>query len=192
MNRTFCYLLAVAVSFGGYVHGQAHTSATPSTQSVSLISRTNTEPDDWSQWRGPNRDGILKNANWPDSLDGLKKQWSIPLEPSYSGPLVVGDLVFTTQTENKKHEVVVAVNRMTGKKVWEQKWLGSMSVPFFAKANGDWIRATPAFDDGRLYVAGMRDVLVCLDASDGKVIWKVDFPAEMKSQVHRLEWFVPH
>ncbi len=50
-----------------------------------------------------------------------------------------------------------------------------MSVPFFAKANGDWIRATPAYSDGRLYVAGMRDVLVCLNAPDGAVVWRVDF-----------------
>ena len=35
-----------------------------------------------------------------------------------------------------------------------------MTVPFFAKANGDWIRSTPAYDDGRLYVAGMKDVFI--------------------------------
>ncbi|MEZ6067549.1 MAG: PQQ-binding-like beta-propeller repeat protein [Planctomycetaceae bacterium] len=58
-----------------------------------------------------------------------------------------------------------------------------MSVPFFAKANGDWIRATPIWDDGRLYVAGMLDTLHCLDAANGSVLWKVDFVAEMKTAI---------
>jgi outer membrane protein assembly factor BamB len=52
-------------------------------------------------------------------------------------------------------------------------------VPFFAKANGDWIRATPAFDGQSLYVAGMRDLLVCLDAATGETRWRFDFPAEL-------------
>lgn len=147
-------------------------------------SQSSSETDvEWNQWRGPNRDGILKDARWPESLDGLKKIWSVSLEPSYSGPIVVGDRVFTTQTVDKKKEVVVALDRKTGKVIWKQEWMGAMSVPFFAKANGDWIRATPAYSDGRLYVAGIRDVLVCLDAEDGKVIWKVDFPAKMNSQL---------
>lgn len=56
-----------------------------------------------------------------------------------------------------------------------------MSVPFFAKANGSWIRSTPALHDGRLYIGGMRDVVVCLDAEDGSILWKRDFPKETGS-----------
>lgn len=54
-----------------------------------------------------------------------------------------------------------------------------MKVPFFAKSNGSWIRSTPALDGGRLYVAGMRDVLVCIDAETGKEIWRKDFVKEL-------------
>ncbi|MEL7498899.1 MAG: PQQ-binding-like beta-propeller repeat protein [Planctomycetota bacterium] len=139
---------------------------------------------DWNQWRGPNRDGKT-DVTLPSSLDEktLTKKWSVPMQPSYSGPIVVGDRVFTTQTVDRKFEEVIAVDRETGEKLWSQQWPGSLSVPMFAKANGDWIRATPAYDDGRLYVAGMRDVLVCLGAEKGEVIWKIDFPAETKSSV---------
>ena len=140
---------------------------------------------DWSQWRGPQRDGKLSGLTLPDSLDEqkLKKVWSIPLEPSYSGPLVVGDQVFTTQTIDKKFEAVTAHDRNTGETLWQQQWEGTMTVPFFAKANGDWIRATPAYDEGRLYVAGMKDKLVCLDASNGEVVWDIDFPKTTNSKV---------
>ncbi len=138
---------------------------------------------DWPQWRGPSRDGLLPSTSWPSSLSGenLTQSWSIPLEPSYSGPIVVGDRVFTTQTSNEEWEVVTAHDRKTGKQLWEARWEGAMKVPFFAKANGSWIRSTPAYSDGRLYVAGMRDVLVCLDTDKGEILWKRNFIAELET-----------
>jgi outer membrane protein assembly factor BamB len=54
-----------------------------------------------------------------------------------------------------------------------------MSVPFFAASNGSWIRATPACDGQRLYVAGMRDVLACLDTESGRELWRVDFVQQL-------------
>jgi len=141
--------------------------------------------DLWPQWRGPSRDGRLPEAVWPGNLDEkhLRQQWRIELGPSYSGPIVTEDRVFTTETYNSRMETVRAVDRKTGKELWKSEWEGAMKVPFFAKANGDWIRSTPAWDGESLYVAGMRDVLVCLDAANGKVRWKHDFPAELKTEL---------
>jgi len=133
--------------------------------------------DSWPQWRGPNRDGSLTGTKLPDSIaeNRLKQIWRVELGPSYSGPIVSSDRVFVTETRDNKTEVVRALDRKTGTELWKQEWPGALAVPFFAKANGDWIRATPAFDGERLYVAGMRDVLVCLDASSGKELWRLDF-----------------
>ncbi len=141
--------------------------------------------DDWTQWRGPNRDGLVTAAAWPAVLDetALKKSWRGEFGPSYSGPVVAGDKVFITESKNDTEEHVYALDRQTGKQLWHAQWEGYVKVPFFAKKNGDWIRATPAFDDGRLYVAGMRDHLVCLDAATGEVIWEKDFVKELKTPV---------
>ena len=146
-------------------------------------SQSSRAADDWTQWRGEKRDGKVAKTTWPATLDNVTKKWSVPLGPSYSGPIVVGDRVFTTATEEKKFEVVKCLNRGTGEEVWSASWEGAMKVPFFAARNGSWIRATPAYSDGRLYVAGMRDVLVCLNAADGQIIWKKDFVEELKSSV---------
>ena len=89
--------------------------------------------------------------------------------------MVVGDRVFTTETVSKKLERVRALDRSTGKVLWEKTWDGAMSVPFFAKRNGDWIRATPACDGDTLFVAGIRDLLVALDVKTGEERWRVDF-----------------
>jgi outer membrane protein assembly factor BamB len=90
-------------------------------------------------------------------------------------------MVFVTGTKDKKTEVVTALDRSTGKEVWRVEWPGAMSVPFFASANGDWIRSTPAYDGTSLFVAGMRDVLVSLNAKTGAEQWRVDFVKDFKT-----------
>ena len=136
------------------------------------------ELGEWPQWRGPNRDCFVSgDAQWPDQLaDGvLTPMYEVPLGPSYSGPIVSVDHVFVTETLDDSNEVVRALDRVSGVETWRVEWPGSIRVPFFAAANGSWIRSTPAFDGTRLFVAGMEDVLVCLDAASGNELWKVDF-----------------
>ena len=139
--------------------------------------------DDWNQWRGPNRTGVVKGLQLPQKLsaDTLQTVWTTDHGPSYSGPIVADGMVFTTETRDRKHEVVTAYKMDTGKSLWQTRWEGAMAVPFFAKANGDWIRSTPAYADGRLFVAGMRDLLVCLDARTGEIQWKKDFVKEFNT-----------
>lgn len=150
-----------------------------------LFSALRVPAADWPQWRGPQRDGHFNGPAWPDKLDTnhLRLAWRVDLAPSYSGPVVSGSRVFTTETKDKRLEVVTAFDRQSGQELWRVEWPGALSVPFFAKSNGDWIRATPALDGDRLYVAGMRDVLVCLDARDGKEIWRKDFVKELDAPV---------
>jgi outer membrane protein assembly factor BamB len=144
-------------------------------------SELRSDPSGWPQWRGPSRDGQVSGPAWPDRLgtNHLQCTWRVELGPSYSGPIVGTDRVFTTETKDKRVEVVTAFDRKTGTQLWRTQWDGALSVPFFAKSNGDWIRSTPALDGDRLYVAGMRDVLVCLDSRDGKEIWRKDFVKEL-------------
>jgi outer membrane protein assembly factor BamB len=140
---------------------------------------------DWPQWRGPQRDGQFTGPAWPDKLDTnhLRQVWRVELGPSYSGPIVSGERVFTTETKDKKLEIVTAFDRKSGKELWRAEWASAVSVPFFAKSNGDWIRATPACDGESLFVAGMRDVLVCLDAQTGKERWRFDFVKKLEAPV---------
>ena len=144
---------------------------------VSTFGLVSISAADWPQWRGPSRDGHIADETWPDKLsdDHLQPLWRMELGPSYSGPIVVGDRVFVTETANKKTETVYAIDTKTGEELWQRSWPGAMKVPFFARSNGSWIRSTPAYDEGRLYVGGIRDVLVCLDAETGTEIWKLDF-----------------
>ncbi|MCF7957032.1 MAG: PQQ-like beta-propeller repeat protein [Phycisphaerae bacterium] len=134
-------------------------------------------PDTWPQWRGPQRSGIVHGNPWPNQLNNMRLQrmWRQEINEGYSGPIVSSDRVYTVETRNKKQEIVRAFNRFTGEQIWKTAWDGAMKTPFFSASNGSWVRATPAFDGTYLYVAGMRDFLVCLRASDGTIKWQVDF-----------------
>lgn len=130
---------------------------------------------DWTSWRGASRDGLVPSVNWPSNFAGLKKAWTIDLSDSYSGPIVAGDRVYTTETIQKRDESLVALDRQSGTEIWRRQWKGAMTVPFFAARNGSWIRSTPAIAGDRIIVGGMKDVVACFEASTGKELWRVDY-----------------
>lgn len=144
---------------------------------ILAIALVNVAVADWPQWRGPNRDGQIEGQPWPTSLDEkvLQKTWSLSMGPSYSGPIVVDNKVFVTETVDQTYESVRALDRYTGDQLWKVDWPGALKVPFFARENGSWIRSTPACDGEFLFVLGIRDVLVCLDVETGNEVWRFDF-----------------
>ena len=135
---------------------------------------------DWNQWRGSLRDGSQTGDSWPTSIGeaSLVPKWSSEkLGASYSGPITDGKLIFTTESAKGK-ESVLAYGLEDGKLKWKQNWAGEMKVPFFAARNGSWIRSTPAVANDRVFVGGMRDHLLCLDANSGQIQWEIDFPKQ--------------
>ncbi len=167
--RAFCRLAAVPLVVAA--------------SQVAVAPRAAVAEAPWHQWRGPNRDGFVAAASWPDGLEQgrVERAWRMDLGPSYSGPVVAGELVIVTETKDAKTEHVRAIDRASGAERWRAEWPGSMSVPFFAASNGSWIRSTPCVDGGRVFVAGMRDVLVCLDAATGAELWRVNFMEALES-----------
>ena len=142
----------------------------------------------WPQWRGPGRDGSVMDSPWPDSLDAvhLLQRWRIELAPSYSGPVVSKDKVFVTYTRNEQYEGVRALDRVSGEQLWQAEWEDTMQVAELGTSMGSWIRATPTLDGDSLYVAGMPDLLVCLDPDTGDVRWRVDFRARYGTPLPEL------
>ncbi|MEZ6108113.1 MAG: PQQ-binding-like beta-propeller repeat protein [Pirellulaceae bacterium] len=183
LSRTLGLLGTVATASAGLVtSSRAQENATAQASVVAQASAGDAEASgEWTQWRGPRRDGTVVDERWGESLDesNLVRKWRVDLGPSYSGPIVTATQVFVTETVDEQDERVTALDRATGERLWSVAWPGAMQVPFFAKANGDWIRSTPAYADGLLYVAGMRDVLVCLDGETGQEVWRFDFPQQL-------------
>lgn len=127
---------------------------------------------DWPQWRGPNRDGISKEAGllkeWPK--DGPKLAWqATDVGVGYGAVSVVGDRIYLTANRGKDNEYVAALNVSDGKQVWATK-LGNVAPnqgPQYPAA-----RSTPTVDGDRVYALGSDGDLVCVAAADGKEQWR--------------------
>jgi outer membrane protein assembly factor BamB len=115
-------------------------------------------------------------------LQGLILEWRLELGKGYPGPLVAADRVFVMETVDRETVAVRALHRESGKELWKQSWGATGSVPFFARANGDWVRSTPAYDGELLFAGDMREVLVALDGADGTERWRVDLPARFGTE----------
>ena len=127
---------------------------------------------DWPQWRGPNRDGVVKGVKVPEKWPrALKEEWKVPVGEGVSSPVLVGDNVFVF-TREKDNELVLCLDVATGREKWRSEpypapynwWPGEGN---FSKGP----RSTPTVTGGRVYTAGVSGVISCLDARTGKVIW---------------------
>src|SRR5688500_5325263 len=77
---------------------------------------------EWSQWRGPSRDGLVPASvvpkTWPAAV---KQSWRIDIGEGYSSPVVAGGRVFV-HSRRDPEEIVTAVDLATGKTLWQQKY----------------------------------------------------------------------
>lgn len=137
--------------------------------------------DDWPQWRGPERTGISEEKGllqqWP--ADGPALRWkATDIGTGYSSPAVVGGRVYV-QTTREKKEYTLALDEKTGKEVWSVE-IGEVGVNRGPQYPGT--RSTPTIVGDRIYCLASAGELVCLQAADGKSVWKAhlqkDFAGE--------------
>lgn len=130
--------------------------------------------ENWPQWRGPSRTGIVPAsaapAAWPAQL---RKGWTVTVGEGYSSPVSGGGLVFV-HARRDPDEVVTAIDLATGKVAWEQKYTAPMAKNPYAKQMAKGPYSTPLFSDGRLYTLGTTAILSAWNASTGALVWRKD------------------
>ena len=127
---------------------------------------------DWPQWRGAQRDGVLKKADI--NLDWTAKKpplaWTFNQAGSgYSAPTIAGTTLYVLGGADGK-DFAIAIDVQTGKQKWKQD-LGDLFVE--ARGNGGYGSIT--VDGDKLYFIRSGGQIHCLSATDGKMIWQKDF-----------------
>jgi len=135
--------------------------------------------DDWPQWRGPNRTGVLAAdaapSAWPAAL---AKGWSVPVGEGYSSPVAADGRVFL-HARRDPDEVVTAVDLASGKVLWQEKYAAPVEKNPYAKQMAKGPYSTPLVSDGRLYTLGTTGILSAWNAADGRVLWRRDFTSRI-------------
>ena len=128
---------------------------------------------DWTQWRGPNRDGVAAAfdvpAAWPDAL---RKQWTVEVGSGYATPLLVGDhlYLFVRQGDD---EVMLALDPATGEETWRSGYPAPFEMNPATNPHGPGPKSTPAYADGRLFTLGMSGIVSAFDSDGGELLWQV-------------------
>jgi len=135
--------------------------------------------EEWPQWRGPNRTGIVAAtaapSEWPAEL---KKGWSAAVGEGYSSPVTADGRVFVHSRQDPE-EVVSAIDLVSGKVIWEKKYPAPVEKNPYAKQMAKGPYSTPLVTEGRLYTLGTTGVLSAWNASDGSLVWREDFSASI-------------
>ncbi len=145
-----------------------------------IITGMNSEAQDWPQWRGSNRDGVLKktelNLNWSNDKPPLS--WVFrQAGAGYSSPAIVGTILYC-QGAADGSDFAFALDTKTGHLKWKQI-LGKQYV----MDRGDGPRGTITVDGDKLYLIRGEGQLHCLSATDGKMLWQKDFKTDLDGNI---------
>ena len=139
-----------------------------------LLAAVSARAADWSEWRGPARDGVSAEkglpAQWSPSGEGLL--WKAPYG-GRSTPVVMANRVYLwngAEQGERLQERLMCLDADTGKVLWERRFNVYLSdIPAhrvgWASPVGD-----PATDS--VYAFGGGGHLVGLSGKDGKVLWE--------------------
>jgi len=130
------------------------------------------EAPDWTQFRGPNRDGKCSETGllkqWPEG--GPKLLWKLKgLGSGYSTVSIVDGKILTTgdlERGDDESQYIMAFDLNTRKRLWETR---------IGPPHGDGSRCTPTVDGELTYAIGTSGDLVCVETETGKVVWKKNF-----------------
>jgi outer membrane protein assembly factor BamB len=156
----------------------------------------------WTQWRGPNRDGVSAEkgiaADWDQSPP--KVLWKHPVGDGYSSFAVAHGRLYTLDAKDKgKTERVLCLKADTGNEIWSFSYPSGAAIPPSddpkdkGRPQGEsedsrvlhiGPKASPTFYDGLLYTLGAGGDFLCFkeETADGKpqIVWKHDIAKEFE------------
>jgi len=144
---------------------------------------------DWTQWRGPNRDGAVASfvepKPWPAMLN---RKWKVDVGLGYASPLVVGNRIYMFARQGQD-EVMLALDADSGKLLWRTGYPAPFKMNPAAAPHNEGPKSTPAFANGKLYAIGMTGIVTAFNAADGKQLWQK--PASKVATLYTTHSFSP-
>jgi outer membrane protein assembly factor BamB len=130
---------------------------------------------EWTQWRGPARDGSVSAKNTPAAWpEALQRSWRVEIGEGYSSPVVAGGRAFVHGRRDPE-EIVVSVNLADGRIVWQQKYQAEFKKNQYAVQMAKGPNSTPILIGDRLITLGVTGILNAWDTATGKLLWTRDF-----------------
>jgi outer membrane protein assembly factor BamB len=153
------------------------------------------DPKNWAQWRGPDMTGVSRSAKPPIEWSETKNiKWKVEVPGrGSSSPVVWNDRVFLLTaipvgvSGEAQHQPrgglpkrgvhqykVLAIDRQTGKTVWEQVAREEEPHEASHQDNGTWASSSAITDGTHIFAYFESRGLYAYDMT-GKLIWRTDF-----------------
>ncbi len=143
------------------------------------------EDSDWSQWRGPARDGqaapqkLLKS--WPEG--GPKLKWSYKQAGlGYSTPTVSNGRLYTIGQRGDDC-LAICINASTGEEIWSQRIDRGTKKGDYLTEWGGGPRSSPTIDGELAYFLSDLGEFACLKTSDGSKVWSINLVSDLGGKV---------
>jgi outer membrane protein assembly factor BamB len=166
---------------------------------VLLLASLSAAPDPmaerfWPQWRGPYANGVSKHADPPLEWSETKNiRWKVEIPGRGSAsPVVWGDRIFLlsavplsltgaaahspqggVQPRNRHRFIVLAIDRKTGKTLWQRVARENRPHEASHQDNGTYASSS-AITDGRRVFAWFESQGMYVYDMDGKLLWSKD------------------
>lgn len=128
---------------------------------------------DFSQWRGPERDGKYPETGlmkqWPEG--GPEMLWSFEGLGAGHGSVSIADERLFVLGMPDTMGVIFAFD-LQGELLWQKEY----GLEWYI--NYDGTRSTPTIRDGLLYFVSGQGLAYCMDTETGEEIWNVDMQEE--------------
>jgi outer membrane protein assembly factor BamB len=143
-----------------------------------LVSFNTAHADDWPQFLGPHRDGVIAETGfaktWP--REGPPRAWQKDIGEGYAGPVVVGKRVVLFHRVGDR-ETVETLDADTGKPGWSFSYPTDYADQL---GKGDGPRSTPCVSGSRVVTLGAGGWLHCVDLEKGTKLWARSLMTEYK------------
>lgn len=133
---------------------------------------------DWPHFRGPDYNGISKEAGWSAQwpANGPKKLWSAKVGIGFATISVSEGRAYTMGHADKK-DTIYCFDANTGAVVWKHSYTAELDPKYYEGGPS----ATPTVEGGRVYTLSKRGMVHCLDAAKGTTIWSKNVAEEGKA-----------
>ena len=125
--------------------------------------------NDWTNWRGPERNGVSRETNLPSDLEDV--MWMKKDVSCRSTPIVMNDKVYIVSKHGDgadEQERVLCMDARTGEVIWEHRF-EIFYTPIVSIRLGWTVPAGDA-ETGNIYAHGTQGLLFCFDGATGKIV----------------------
>lgn len=139
---------------------------------LALLFLSSAYGSDWTQWRGPERDGTVlafdAPGEWPEAL---QKVWRVDVGHGHASPLLVGNRLLVHAREERVDRVL-ALNLEDGSVLWQQQYEIDYKPLPVVQWHDRGPFSTPLVHDGILFTQSINGLLSAWKIDSGELLWR--------------------